>query len=993
MIYRFGECELDLARGELRRGGESVALQPKPLALLVYLIEERHRVIAKDELLEKIWSEVAVTESSLTRAISVMRKAIGDRGDKSFIRSYARRGYRFVGAVSEAGGDETDGLPTPESFIGRDNAFATLQASWQRASAGSGQVVIVRGEAGIGKSRLSEAFGEGIRRQGASVLEGRADGSGSAPAFWLWLQVLAELPGAKDDPMIGPLLAQGGAAPQESPEHSQFELFDSVARLLREHVSREPGLLVLDDIHWSSRSSLLLLEHLATRIQDQRLLIVATVRDEPRERSHPLNHTMGQLSQSGALNITLDGFSRDEIQRWLASLMGREAPARLIDELMRRTEGNPLFLREAVRMLEDQGQLDFPETGDWQLDALPERTADIVQQRFISLPADAGRVLEAAAVLGREFTVAAAAAVTEDAAAELLDALDEAVIAGVVEEVRDRPGSYRFAHPLFREGVYGELRPGQRARLHARVAEVLAGPEGDPDPTVLSEWAHHLHRALAVVEPEQVFAAAERAAGHARRLLAWEQEAHHYDQALDALAQLPSGDERRRLRLLLSLGEARGRSGDREGRREALLQALELARALADDEGFVSAAILLCELSEWAPHDPDAVAVLTDALERVTDAEVLRSRVLARRGYLTLVQRRRGEVMVREALELARAAKDPTAIVEAASCLHLMVAGPEGIEQRGELTEEMRLAADSPGLRDLAAIACLGSATDAWVEERARDARHFRELAAELAGTRPQRALVHQLAVHDAGLDLLRGDLEQADQAFRKAFALGREIGHPYAPILFVGQAMYTARERGTLAEVHQRLPDPIHDDVSQIQISPFVVAINAAIWAEAGRTEIATPIIEFFGPAIERLEGRLDWVAAAVELANGVRFLGDTDRARILLEMLEPKAALHGMCTITALYGGPVARSLGLLAELLEELHAAEGWLEEGVARAEALGARAMAARTRCDLARVIARRGRSGPARELFERAEQEAMALGMQGVAAEARDALVG
>ncbi len=995
MFYRFGDCELDLRRGELRRDGHAVALQPKPLALLALLIEERHRVVPKEELLDKIWSDAAVTESSLTRAVSVARKALGDRGEKSFIRSFARRGYRFVGAVTESG---SDAAATPrgsvsDAFVGRAEALRDLSAAWKRAAAGNGQVVLVRGEAGIGKSRLVEGFANGLRTQGVTVLEARAGSPGAAPAYWLWVQVLREIDAASNDAVLAPVLAQTGVIDdaRSDAEGRRFEFFDAVIRVLRERVVREPMVIVLEDIHGASRSSLLLLDHLADRIHGDKLLVIATVREETRDRGHPLHHTIGQLAQAGAPTVSLTGFTRDEVETWLVELLGREAPARLVDALMEKTEGNPLFLREAVRMLDERGQLAFPESGDWALDALPERTSEFVQQVLSAVSPEAAAVLEAGSVLGREFSVSALAAVTGESPADLLDLLDEAVSQGIAEEQDERPGTYRFAHPLFHDGAYQHLRPSRRTRLHAKAADTLIGADGEPGPAVLAEWAYHLYRALPLTEPGQVLTAADRAAEQAERLYDWDQAALLHGYALEALEHETPVDDVARLSRQLRQAAAYGSAGDRLCHREVLNQALDLSRALEDHPRFAEAAIALCELTEWGPRDPNAKQVLVEALEKVGAEDEARARLLARQGFLDIARRRRSEGLVRESLSLARAIGSESARIEAASCIHLMMARPEGIAERQEISGELESGASTPALRALCAIACIGSATDALVEERPREAVRLREAAASLAGARPNPALVHQFSVHDAGLDLLHGKLDAADRSFREALTLGRQISHPYAPILFVGQSMYVARERGTLAENQARLPDPIQDDVSQVQISPFVVAINAAIWAEIGKADTARLLVDFFGPNIERLEGGLDWLTAGVELANAVRWLGDDARARILLEMLAQHSGLHGVCTITALYGGPVARALGLLSEQVGELAAAEEWMTEAIERASGLGARAMETRARCELGRVVARRGRNPVARELLGQAESAAVALGMAGVAREAREAL--
>jgi len=212
MIYRFGPFELDEQAGELRRGGEPVNVQPKPLALLGLLIRERGRVVSQDELFEALWPGTAVTPSSLTRAVSHARRAIGDTHKGSLLRSIPRRGYRFVGDVVELGGGDAPGgevrpaqtaahplsdtasvSTRPELFVGRGDALERLRVAWSQARNGSGRLVLVGGAPGIGKSRLCEVFAGELTGQGAVVRFGRCREGEGVPAFWLWSEVLRGL--------------------------------------------------------------------------------------------------------------------------------------------------------------------------------------------------------------------------------------------------------------------------------------------------------------------------------------------------------------------------------------------------------------------------------------------------------------------------------------------------------------------------------------------------------------------------------------------------------------------------------------------------------------------------------------------------------------------------------------------------------------------------------------------------------------------------------
>jgi len=195
VLYRFGAYELDEARGELRREGRPVAIQPKPLALLGLLLRERERVVPSDEILTTLWPDTVVTPGSLNRAVSHARRAIGDTHRGRVIRSISRRGYRFAGEVVAIEPGARPGAGAPERpFVGRSDALARLREAWAGALARrEGAAVLISGPPGIGKSRLTERMTAELEAAGALVLIGRAREGEGVPAFWLVAQVLRHL--------------------------------------------------------------------------------------------------------------------------------------------------------------------------------------------------------------------------------------------------------------------------------------------------------------------------------------------------------------------------------------------------------------------------------------------------------------------------------------------------------------------------------------------------------------------------------------------------------------------------------------------------------------------------------------------------------------------------------------------------------------------------------------------------------------------------------
>ena len=693
MIYRFSGFELDLEARELRRDGATVELQPKPFELLCLLIRERARIVPVEELMSALWPDVAVTPSSLTRAVSHARRAIGDTHRGALIRSHARRGYRFHAEVgAEEKGEKGAQPDEPIPFVGREDALAELGAALAAAEAGTPRLAVVNGPPGIGKTRLVEAFAPVALARGARVLVGRCRDREGAPAFWVWGQLLRGLAAeGRDTPALRELGRRARelapAASQEharTPDQSRFLFFEAVSEALREAARERPLVIVLEDLQWSAQESLRLLEHVVFEHEDGALLVIATVRDEPRARGHAVDRTLAALrGLERCRSVALRPLSRREVGELLERVVGRRVPADLTSELASRTEGVPLFLREALRALEARGELRHLERLVAEPLPLSAHALELVRRSLDALAPRCAALLEAAAVLGREFPLPLAAEVAVIPRAEATELLDGAVRAGVVEPVPQSPASYRFAHALHREAVYDAIAPGRRAGLHLRVAERLEQRGGEPD-ALASELAHHHYEALAVGDPERAYAFALRAAERASARLAWEDAALHWRRALAALDCLPVADAERRLETLLRSGEAEALAGDPPRRRSALREAASLARSLRRPEALVRAAIGYCDLAEWGARDPDAEPLLLAALEVDPGAaSPARAQLLTRLAYRSVRQEpERAQQLGREALALARRVGDPTTLQEAAYVLHFALAGPDHLDDR-----------------------------------------------------------------------------------------------------------------------------------------------------------------------------------------------------------------------------------------------------------------------------------------------------------------------
>ena len=396
-----------------------------------------------------------------------------------------------------------DGLPVPselrdaveraaaELFVGRVRELAQLDAALSEAIEGRGRLCLVAGEPGIGKTRLAECVAARAAERGATLIWGRCWEGEGAPAFWPWVQVLRVLVRQGDAATLADRLGAGGphvaqvvpevrellpdlpAAPALDSEQARFRLYDALSTFLKSAAAATPLVLVLDDLHWADKSSLLLLQFLVREIADARLLIVGTYRDVEVARDHPLGDVLPRLRRERSVDrILLRGLPEAEVHAMLVALRGDEVPEDFARTISRETAGNPFFILEILRDLLDEG-LAYREGERWvgRVEAseirIPESVREVIGRRLSRLSDACSKLLTLAAVIGQEFgldVLQRMSALDEERA---FDVLEEALAAGIVGEVPRTIARYRFSHTLVRETLYGELRNLERVRLHA----------------------------------------------------------------------------------------------------------------------------------------------------------------------------------------------------------------------------------------------------------------------------------------------------------------------------------------------------------------------------------------------------------------------------------------------------------------------------------------------------------------------------------------------
>ncbi len=334
-------------------------------------------------------------------------------------------------------------------LVGREPQLAVLAASLADAAAGRGRLVLVAGEPGIGKTRLAEEAARQAAAQGVQVAWGRCYEGEGAPAFWPWVQIARQLltgVAAEDPGMLG---SSGAELSQLLPELKQlvpglepppvvdlaaarFRLYQAVTGLLRRLAEVRPLLLVVDDLHWADPGSLRLLAFLAGELKAARLVVLATYRDVEVAAGQPLVETLGALAREPVVErIPLHGLGSAEVARLITNTTESRPGERLVRTVHDRTEGNPFFVTELLRLLQSEGKLQADDALAAARRAIPVGVRDVLRRRLARLPEQTNAVLLVAAVAGRDFDLDLVEAVTQLDDEHALEAVEAAVVAGL----------------------------------------------------------------------------------------------------------------------------------------------------------------------------------------------------------------------------------------------------------------------------------------------------------------------------------------------------------------------------------------------------------------------------------------------------------------------------------------------------------------------------------------------------------------------------------
>ena len=495
----------------------------------------------------------------------------------------------------------------PIAYVGRVAERAALEGALTETRAGALQVVLLAGEPGIGKTRLSSYTAHRAHAQGLAVCWGACSEELAVP-YGPWIEVCSQLVEHVPQELLDlhvehhkgelqrlvrnlPRRVQGLPEPQASDtETERYLLFSAVVGLLSEVAESVPLCVVLDDLQWADAQSVALLKHLVHGVARAPLLLIATYRHSDLGKDHPLSPLLADLRRvDGVRRIALHGLAADEVAKLLTALSGHELDEdgiALAVEIAAETDGNPFFVGEILRGLSESGALAFDEaTGRWRIDrtagpGLPESVREVIERRVEHLDPQAADTLRLASVIGRVFNVDLIAASSEVEESRLLDHLETAVSASLLSESTERVGEFSFVHALINQTLYEGLGTTRRARIHHRIAVALEQLGGGERDERLGELALHWRLATSSVDADKTAEYARRAGQQALDRLAPTDAARLFGDALELGAE---GDTVERCQALIGLGEAQRQIGD-PAYRETLLEASRLASELEDAE-------------------------------------------------------------------------------------------------------------------------------------------------------------------------------------------------------------------------------------------------------------------------------------------------------------------------------------------------------------------------------------------------------------------------
>ncbi len=902
--------------------------------------------------------------------------------------------------VETAGRDFTDML---ENIAGREQRPATLVVGRQaekkvlaealdEARRGSGNIALIRGEPGIGKSCLASTFAESVEDENTWIFYGQCHETLGSPPFWPWLQILKALQLIDDSQDLSPAsifesLVSAESQPQNRSASlftgdggaEQFRLFTKIANLLFRYASRRTLVLVIDDLHWADRSSLLLLNHLCRNLSGEAMLVIGTYRDIEVTRKHPLFEALSEINRLTTLRrIHLKGLSEQDVTGYIESTVNEVLPPEILKSLYEKTEGNPLFVSEVARMLQqERNNL----TGNQWIVEIPEGIQEAIGRRLNQLSEPCNELLSLAAVIGRKFNLQVLNKLVPDSEQlGLLDALEEAVNRGMIEERQSALAEFQFCHVLIRDILYEELSLAKKILLHKRVADALVELRNERSDYSAGEIARHYYQALQGGQGVKAVDYALEAAKHAEKMAAFDEAIGYYELALDVISVDEGHHLERRPQIYFDIAMCKHALGvATQSGLEAYYQCIEVAREQKDYKVFADAACRIVYVGRAFKRAHESLRTIEEALSYLDDDDLAtRANTMAHHSMALSFNNRRREAerVAKQAVEVAVESGDANAHSNALCMALLVLRGrPEKLSERIRLGEHARALskeADSTGQDSLE-----------WLilsYQEKGDMTRVRELISdlEIAVSRSLRFKSRYFVVGaEACLALFDGRWEHAESRIEEAGRLGVGKLDGGAEGVFGAQMFLLNRELGRLPMVKPAL-EKILESGSGIWKPGLLATL-----VDLGLADEATAIFDELVADNFRCVAEDElYQICLVYLIEACFELNRGELASALYQRLVPYSG-QMVSHPTAVCYGPADLYLGMLASQMNHLSEAEELFQKAMALCEKSAPNMWQAHIKYRHAQVLKRHNFSGGKAgfdELVEGARKSAQSLGM-------------
>ncbi len=873
-------------------------------------------------------------------------------------------------------------------FVDRQREMAEMMDALASSMAGQGRLIMLAGEPGIGKTRTAEELASHAEGQGAQVLWGWCYEEEGAPPYWPWVQPIRSYVQQCDAGQLRSEMGPGAAyiagivpeihskitdlkpSPALEPEAARFRLFDSITTFLNNASLSQPLMLVIDDLHWADRPSLLLLQFLARElavVQSGRLLVVGCYRDVELSRQHPLSETLAQLSRTtegvggGFQRVLLRGLSQEHTAQIIQAGAGIEPATGLVEALYSHTEGNPFFITEVIRLLSESGGLTAGYVGTPEGLGIPEGVREVIGQRLNRLSERCSEVLTTASIIGREFDFRLLniifGGMSED---RLLQAMDEAVSFHLIADVPGDMDRYQFSHVLIQQTLAEEVTTSRRVRLHARIGQALEELYGGQVEAHAAELARHFSEAQTSTGPVKLVRYSLQAGQRALAAYAYEDALFHFERGLVARDITLSGTEaapdEEAAALLFGLARALSYTVERHQLGE-VFPTLTRAFEFYADSGNVALAVAAAEfpIAASAYRVPGIVELIARALTLVPAGSLEAGRLLSRYGAMLGIAEsdyERAKNALGQAVEIARRGGDVRLEVRtltyaaAVSGLHLHT--QESIDN-GLRAIELASSDENP----------YSDAVSRWWT--ARSLLHMGELEA----ARPHALVLRELAERRSTPRLIASSsfvpitslasLEGDWTAAREYTESGLEVSS-LDPLLLLARVLLehetgeSAQGEVYLVRLVEAMDRAGSDQIfASVRMSMAITAV-ARITGVPDRLEIAEAAAEAV------LSDQSITPVVAMYAKAGLALLaarkGDQSAAQEQYAyLLEQRATM--IWTVSS-----VDRLLGLLSQTVGDLDQAVTHFEEGLAFCRKAGYRPELAWTCCDYADALAER-----------------------------------